>query len=129
VLAPGDGLSFQLYNRSRQEARFLLFGVDAEGAVHWFYPAYLAPGTDPTSPVLAAVPEVVSLGEGVTPDHPASGAFQVVAVFAPEELRVQRVEQLISEGSLDALRRQYPGAEIQVIRAQMSRPAERSTTP
>jgi len=127
ALAPGDGLSFLLYNRSHQEARFLLFGVDAQGAVHWFYPAYLAPGTDPTSPVLAATPEVVSLGEGVTPDHPAPGAFQVVAVFAPEELRVQQVEQLLSEGSLDALRQRYPAAEIQVIRAQMSRPAERPT--
>jgi len=125
VLAPGDGLSFMLYNRSRQEARFLLFGVDAEGSVHWFYPAYLAPGTDPTSPVLAAVPEVVSLSEGVTPDHPAAGTFQVVAVFAPEELRVQRVEQLLTEGSLDALRQKYPGAEIQVIRVQMSRAVER----
>jgi len=39
------------------------------------------------------------------------------------------VEQLLAEGSLDALRRKYPGAEIQVIRVQMSRPAERSTTP
>ncbi|HZN93514.1 MAG TPA: hypothetical protein VFB81_12455, partial [Myxococcales bacterium] len=125
VLTPGDGLSFMLYNRSHQEARFLLFGVDAEGSVHWFYPAYLAPGTDPTSPVLAAVPEVVSLGEGVTPDHPAAGAFQVVAVFAPEELRVQRVEQLLAEGSLDALRQKYPGAEIQVIRVRMSRAVER----
>ena len=65
---------------------------------------------------------MVSLSEGVTPDHPASGAFQVVAVFAPEELRVQRVEQLLAEGSLDALRRQYPDAEIQVIRAEMSTP-------
>jgi hypothetical protein len=127
ALAPGDGLSFLLYNRSHQEARFLLFGVDAEHTVHWFYPAYLAPGTDPTSPVLAAAPEVVSLSEGVTPDHPAAGDFQVVAVFAPEELRVQRVEQLLAEGSLDALRRQYPGVEIQVIRARMTRPAERST--
>jgi len=127
VLAPGDGLSFLLYNRSHQESRFLLFAVDAQGAVHWFYPAYLAPGTDPTSPVLAAAPEVVSLSEGVTPDHPAAGAFEVVAVFAPEELRVQRVEQLLSEGSLDALRRQYPGAEIQVIHTRMTRPDERST--
>lgn len=127
ALSPGDGLSFLLYNRSHQESRFLLFGVDSEGTVHWFYPAYLAPGTDPTSPVLAAAPEVVSLSEGVTPDHPAAGAFQVVAVFAPEELRVQRVEQLLSEGSLDALRRQYPDAEIQVIHTRMTRPAERST--
>jgi putative zinc finger protein len=126
ALSPGDGLSFLLYNRSHQESRFLLFGVDSEGTVHWFYPAYLAPGTDPTSPVLAAAPEVVSLSEGVTPDHPAAGAFQVVAVFAPDELRVQRVEQLLSEGSLDALRRQYPGAEIQVIHTRMTRPAERS---
>src|SRR5205085_6106264 len=68
VLSPGDGLSFLLYNRSHQESRFLLFGLDSEGTVHWFYPAYLAPGTDPTSPVLAAAPEVVSLSEGVTPD-------------------------------------------------------------
>ncbi|HVE87171.1 MAG TPA: zf-HC2 domain-containing protein, partial [Myxococcales bacterium] len=64
-LAPGDGLSFVLYNRSRQESRFLLFALDSQGAVHWFYPAYLAPGTDPTSPVLAASPEVVTLSEGV----------------------------------------------------------------
>ena len=119
VLSPGDGLSFLLYNRSHQESRFLLFAVDSEGTVHWFYPAYLAPGTDPTSPVLAAAPEVVPLSEGVTPDHPAAGPFQVVAVFAPEELRVQRVEQLLSEGSLDALRRQYPAAEIQVIHTEM----------
>jgi hypothetical protein len=126
-LAPGDGLSFLIYNRSHQESRFLVFGLDAERTVHWFYPAYLAPGTDPISPVLAAAPEVVSLSEGVTPDHPAAGDFQVVAVFAPEELRVQRVEQLLSEGSLDALRQQYPGAEIQIIRARVTRPAERST--
>ncbi|HYV44466.1 MAG TPA: zf-HC2 domain-containing protein [Myxococcaceae bacterium] len=126
-LSPGDGLSFLLYNRSHQESRFLLFAVDSEGTVHWFYPAYLAPGTDPTSPVLGAAPEVVSLSEGVTPDHPAAGAFQVVAVFAPEELRVQRVEQLLAGGSLDALRRQYPDAEIQVIHARMTRSAERST--
>jgi hypothetical protein len=129
VLSPGDGLSFMLYNRSHEEARFLLFAVDAERSVHWFYPAFLAPGTDPTSPVLAAAPEVVPLPEGVTPDHPASGDFQVVAVFAPEELRVQQVEQILTEGSLDALRKRYPAAEVQVIHAQMSRPATRSVTP
>lgn len=121
ALAPGDGLSFLLYNRSQREARFLLFAVDAERTVHWFYPAYLAPGTDPTSPVLAAAPEVVSLGEGVTPDRPAAGAFQVVAVFAPEELRVQQVEQILAEGSLEALRRRYPAAEVQVINAQVTK--------
>jgi hypothetical protein len=134
VLKPGDGLSFVLYNRSRQEARFVLFALDAQRTVHWFYPAYLAPGADPTSPVLASSPQQVSLGEGVTPDHPAPGQFQVVGVFAPRELRVQRVEALLTEGSLDALREEWPDAEIQVIQAQVqaqAQPAEaeRSGTP
>lgn len=44
----------------------MLFALDAQREVHWFYPAYLDAGTDPRSIVIEATPEVQSLPQGVS---------------------------------------------------------------
>lgn len=114
--AAGSGLSFTLYNRTGAPLHYMLFAVDARREVHWFYPAFDGRG-EPHAALLGALPQVVPLPEGVTPEAPASGPLQVVGLFLREAPGVREVEGLIAGGGLDALGRAFPGAVVQEIEA------------
>jgi hypothetical protein len=113
------GYSFLVFNRSRQQQRLLLFALDAQAEVHWFYPAFLDPTSNPRSILIPAAPQVRALPEGITPEAPAPGAFRIVGVFSRAALTVHEVESVLRAGGLEALVRARPDAQIHVLRAEL----------
>ena len=110
-----DGLSFVLYNRSRHAVRYLLFGVDSAGEVHWFYPAFPDARANPLAQELAAEPQMISLPQGVVMDAPALGKFRLVALFVPRETSAKEVEVALQGGDLDKLAIAFPGSFAQTL--------------
>lgn len=101
---PGDaGFSFVLYNRTGAPREALVFGLDAAGAVHWFYPLWLDADRPPSSQPLPASPAVIQLPDAVGPDAPAPGRFVVVAHFPARRTSVETIESTLAAGGLDAL--------------------------
>ncbi|HWM85852.1 MAG TPA: anti-sigma factor [Kofleriaceae bacterium] len=93
---------------------FLLqFAVDAAGTVHWLYPAYTDPASDP--PALRLAPSAVEawLADSVVLDGPAPGPMRVITMVAPASLRVSAIEALSPDArELERLRARWPEAVI-----------------
>lgn len=115
-LQQGDGLSFEVRNASGATVQLLLFGVDAAGEVHWFHPGWSDPSEDPQSVEVTSVAAFQPLPGGVTPDSPATGSFQVVAVFSPRVYRVSEVERLVRDHGSGSLSRQFAEADVHTLR-------------
>lgn len=114
------GYSFVISNRSQEQQHLMLFALDARAELHWFYPAFEAPDHDPSSVVVPATPQVQALPEGVTPEDPAPGPIQFVALFSPTALRVSEVEARVKAGGLSALTSVHAGVQLQVLPAVLS---------
>jgi len=110
------GFRFQVSNPER-DRQLMLFGVDAKGEVHWFYPGWVDPDAPPSSVPLAAQASPLELPEGVTPEDVPAGGFEVVALFLDSTTDVVTVEALLGRhglpGLLNALKRTQPGAQMQ----------------
>lgn len=114
-----SGYAFVVHNRSHKQQYLMLFAVDAASEVHWFYPAFLDPGSDPESLRIPETPAVRALPEGITPERPAPGAFRIVGLFSPGPLHISEVEARVQAGGLPALARAHPEAELQVLQAEL----------
>jgi hypothetical protein len=102
TMSPGDGLLFDYVNLATRPFPFLMiFGIDAQGEVRWFYPAYEKAETNPTS--LAIMKGRVALKEAVYHDLPR-GRFAVHALFTADALHVREVEAWLT--------RRRPGAAL-----------------
>ena len=100
---PKLGLSFRIFNRSHRATQLSLFGVDARGEVHWFYPAWLTNDDTPKSHAVAATPAVQVLPQVVAPTDVPVGRLEVVALFTSQPTDVRQVERAVKSG-LDARR-------------------------
>lgn len=103
VLSNGDKLLFTYTNVSSAAYQHLMiFGVDVRGEVHWYYPAYDQPGTDPRSVGIERRASEV-LPELILHDF-APGPVMIHGVFSRRALRVSEVEAGL-RGSPDFLAR------------------------
>ncbi len=96
AIRPDDELAFAYRKRARVGLDYLMIlGVDAEGRVFWYYPAYREPGTDPHSR-----PVVDAEREQPLPDRIAHrlrpGRLRLFAVFSARPLAVARVERVVA---------------------------------
>lgn len=97
-----DYLLFSYANLAERPARHLMiFGVDQSRAVHWYYPAHLDPGQDPTSIRIEAAPSR-ELREKIRHDLPP-GDLTIHALFTEGPLYVSMVESAVAGGRLDDL--------------------------
>ena len=93
ALHPGDGLAVRCTNSYAYDMRLSVFAIDADGAVHWIYPAFLHPDPRAESIVLESGTQDRMLSEVVEPDAPAQGGFRVFAVLSRMPITVQQVEE------------------------------------
>ncbi len=112
VIAPGDGLSFVAYNRSGGPTFLMLFGVDADRKIHWFYPAPEANLPNLESIRLEGAPETVPLPDGVTPGVLPPGAFRVIALFTERPLLTNDVEDAFNVFGFPSLKASDPSAAV-----------------
>jgi hypothetical protein len=112
-IGPGTALVASYSNVDGAPAHLLAFAFDARGDVHWLYPAFVDPRTDPEA--IRLEPAVVNraLPDSVILEDVAPGPLRVVTVVSREPLRVSNVEALPpSERSLDGVRGRWPSARV-----------------
>lgn len=109
----GNGMTFVVDHPSA--TALMLFAVDSQQQVHWFYPQYVDANTDPGAVMLSGATREL-LPEGVTLDRPASGALTVVALFGDDTLHVHAVETLLASQSLATA---FPHATVRTLTLQV----------
>lgn len=103
-----DGILVAYSNPGAELSYLMVFAVDAQGAVHWYYPAYEHPGDNPAAPAIRTRALGVELGEEIRHALPV-GPLRMVALFLRRPLRVNAVEDVVAEawrshgGSVTAL--------------------------
>lgn len=95
----GDGLLFAYSNPTRAYSYLMVFAVDEQRRVYWYYPAYQRPGDDPEAIPIEAGREGVELNEVIRQPLPA-GRVRLVSLFLSRPLRVLAVEAAVAAGEL-----------------------------
>lgn len=103
-IAPGDRLAFT-YANPTGAAYLLVFALDVEGEVYWYYPAWTSSRDDPAAVPIVKTSKFVELGEAVRHALP-TGTLRLVAAFVDRPWRVRAIEALLSS--------RHPGDPIDV---------------
>jgi hypothetical protein len=96
-LASADAFAVRYLNPTSRTQYLAAFAVDAAGAVHWIFPAYLDAAADPTSIPLAPATDERLLSQVVAPEKPASGPMRVFTLISPEPTSVKRIESALRD--------------------------------
>jgi hypothetical protein len=94
-------------NLADTPAYAMVFAVDAAGEVHWIYPAYLDPNTDPTSIELPPSRAEQRLPDQVELADPAAGPLRLITIVSPAPIHVSEIER-----STDDLPARFPDADV-----------------
>lgn len=99
----------------------LVFLVDAKNVVHWIYPAWTDPKTDPRAVSIPMSTDLTSLGDAVAFSDLALGPAEIVAVLGPLPMSVSQIEQR-HDLAPDSLKRAFPAAEVRSIAVRVRAP-------
>jgi hypothetical protein len=94
TVSPEEHLAFAYLNARGRYRHLMIFAVDEEGRVFWYYPAYERQGTDPHSIAIRSGKH--ELREEIR-HRLQPGKLRVFAVFSREPLRVSLVERTVEE--------------------------------
>jgi hypothetical protein len=112
-LAPGVALVGAFSNVDAAPAHLLAFALDGHGDVHWLYPAFDDPGSDPASVRLEGSVIQRALPESVILQDVPPGPLRFVLVVSREPLRVSSIESVGVAGRTPAaLRARWPAARV-----------------
>jgi hypothetical protein len=105
-----DELAFA-YRNGCEKRRLLVFGVDSNQNIYWYYPAWRQAELDPVALPIEAGRQLRELPWAIS--HALrEGTLTVYAVFTDETLTVRAVERRIRSGAEklapDAIQRRYP---------------------
>jgi hypothetical protein len=96
-LSSGADLLFSYSNTGKDPFKCLMvFAIDSQGAVHWFYPAFLEAGSDPAS-IEISPGERIELRERIRHAY-APGTLTIIGLFTRAPVRVSEVEALDMRG-------------------------------
>jgi hypothetical protein len=118
-LAPDDGLArgvplvASYSNVDPAPAWLLVFALDAQGEVHWLYPAYLDAAADPRAVRLEGAAVRRALPESVVLEGVPAGALRLVTVVTRTPHQVSEIEGTApADRTPEALRRRWPDARV-----------------
>jgi hypothetical protein len=94
-LAPTDGLLFAYSNPGAAYSRLMVFAVDEQQRVYWYYPAYQQAGQDPPAVPIERGSAGVELREVIHHPLPA-GRVRLFALFLPADEHVLAVEAAVA---------------------------------
>lgn len=115
-LAPGVPLVASFSNVDDAPAYLLAYALDARGEVHWVYPAWLDPRTDPQSVTLDAAAVNRALPDSVVLEDVAPGQLSFVLVTTRAPLRVSSIEHAPAVARTpEAVRARWPGARVETL--------------
>ncbi len=114
---PAEAAFFASYrNLEAVELYLAAFGLDASGEIHWLYPGFVDPDSDPFSVPLSPAEVPSALGESVRLESPAPGPMKVLLLVTRAPLRVSQIESLpstrLTVGSLQA---RFPDASVEEL--------------
>jgi len=118
TFSPGTPLVATYSNVDSSPAWLLAFALDATNEVHWLYPAFLDPASDPVAVRLE--PSVVqrTLPDSAVLEGLPLGPVRFVVLVAREPIRISDIERLApAEREPDRLRARWPRARIDVVPA------------
>jgi hypothetical protein len=110
TLGPKDALAVRVGNRSGRPVYLMAFGVDAAGEVHWLFPAYRDPDSDPRALRIEAGSGPRLLDELVAPLRPAAGPLRLHTLLLPAPLTVRAVERRLAARAGSPMSRLFPDA-------------------
>ena len=87
------------YSNPSDLGYLMVFAVDTNGDVHWYYPAYQRLGEDPAAVPIRTQAFGVELGEEIRHDLPL-GDLRVFALFLPAPMHVVEAETMIGRAFL-----------------------------
>jgi hypothetical protein len=102
TLSSADAFAVRYLNPTGRTQYLAAFAVDAAGAVHWIFPAYLDAAMDPLSIPLAPATDERLLPQVVAPEKPASGPMRVLTLISPEPTSVKRIETALRDAPAGA---------------------------
>ncbi len=90
-----DALAFSYSNHSETYRHLMVFAVNPEGQVFWYYPAHTEEGVDPNSIAIGKEAKDVPLPDQIR--HPLrAGPLRLFALFSPNSLHVSDVETAVA---------------------------------
>lgn len=110
-------------NIGKAAAYAMVFVQDTKGELHWLYPEFVDPKTDPESIVLPKAERETPLSEGAQFEDLAVGEGTLLTVRSRSKLRVSEVEALAKDGqrcSKEKLEKTFAGVSATALRLQVS---------
>lgn len=99
----------------------LIFVVDSAGEIHWLYPAYTDPDSDPRSVELLPGQRAGQFGQTVVLDEPSPGPMRVFTVVSGAAHNVSSVENLAAgERTVDGIQNRFPDAAVSALAIEVS---------
>ncbi len=109
-----------LFQDPRDSVYLLLFAVDSAAEVHWLFPGFTDPESDPAAILLSRAASEVMLPDSVVLEAPPPGPMRVVAVLGDTPLSVSDIESLKpAQLRLPALQARWPQREMREITARV----------
>jgi len=116
VLSPATAIVASYHNIDAAAAYLLVFAIDAQGEIHWAYPGFENPKTDPEAVRLEPLQIKKVLPDSVMLDELPAGPVEFVTFIAREPLHVSNIESLpMLERSVANLRGRFPTARIESL--------------
>lgn len=116
-----DGFVFSYTNLGAHPFQYLMiFAVDANAEVRWFYPAYVAAGTNPESIAIERGGANVPLGELVRHDF-ADGELSLYALFTNAPANVLQIEDWVLKHGRPDKTSPVPGGVLQRVDTRVQR--------
>jgi hypothetical protein len=112
VLGAGDGLTFQYTNRFDAPVYFMAFAVDAQRAVHWFYPAYLTEASDPSAIPLSKDRRDQLMPDIVQAEDVPEGSMKVIILLSRKKRTVKQVEKMLRDAPVRPVNGLFSGDDI-----------------
>ena len=113
VLSAATAMVASYHNVDTAAAYLLVFALDARGEIHWAYPGFEDPKTDPASVRLEPLQMNKVLPDSVLLDDLPVGPMELVTFISRESIHVSRIESLpVPERSVSSLRVRFPSARI-----------------
>jgi len=103
-------------------AHALVFAIDAEGEVHWLYPAYTDAADDPAAVALTSTQAPVLFTDSVVLESVARGELTLVTMIGERAMRVSDIESLPRDArTVDGIRARWPDAVVCATRVAVER--------
>jgi len=116
ALSPATAIVASYHNVDVAAAYLLVFAIDARGEIHWAYPGFEDPKTDPAAVRLEPLQMKKVLRDSVMLDDLPVGPVELVTFISREPLHVSHIESLPApERSAANLRARFPAARTESL--------------